>query len=477
MIRAPLLASTVAEHLGSVPDPWDVYAERARRYEIQLRGTQFETVRGPLHLEGYGVRVLRSIDGQTGVGFQASSDFEPASIRACVGAARDVASFNRFPAHHPELPERGGRAPPNPAILDADLWTDPLGALHQEATAILAAADSQRLAPPTFVTLRATLIESSIANSRGLATAYAHTAIEREVAVKSEGGPEGRPPGEYWFDEITRQTRRAGWETEMRDWHRFATDARRASPPPTGEYPVVLPSGVLSGILPPVLGFQFSAASALRGLGVPTGTVVGGDALDVTDDGSVDWALGSAPVDDEGTPQGTRPLIVAGRASAMVSDVLHANALSGTPTGNAIREGFELVANYWQKFTRTPSPATTTLVVRPGNGGSDEELLDQVDEGVWVQKLGWAIPDPVAATFGGEIRIGYRIHHGKLGEPVRGGTVGGPVMTRDGRPSMLNGVVAMGSRATRSVNLLCPTLAVRNLLVSGEELTDGSASG
>lgn len=479
MIRAPLLASAVAEKLPAIDLPWEVYAERARRFEIQLRGAQVEGTRGPLRLEGYGVRVLQGVEGQTGVGFQASTDFTEGGVRGVFEAARAAAKLNRFPAPHPDLPGKTGAVTTNPAILDDALWSDPTKALADEAASLLAAADALRLPPPTFATLRATLVETSIANCRGLTASYAHTVVEREIAVKSEGGPEGRPPGEFWVEQIGRRTGLDRLEEQVQSWHRYAADARRAATTPTGEFTVVLPPEMLSGILPSVLGFQFNAAAVLRGLSIPPGTVVGPESLEVMDHGSLDWAVGSSPVDDEGTPQRVRRLISQGRASETVNDILHADAVGGTPTGNAVRAfGSGVEIEYWQKFTRGPIPSTTTVVLAPGDGGSDEELVETVDDGIWVQQIGWANPDRVSGTFGGEVRIGYRIRRGKIAEPVRGGTVGGPVLTRDGRPSMLNGILATGSVPRPSRDLISPSLVVKNLIVSGEEpTTQGSSSG
>jgi predicted Zn-dependent protease len=469
MIRAPMLASAVAEKVGPLDLPWDVYAERARRYEVQLNGARVEMVRGPLRLEGYGVRVLREGDGQTGVGFQASSDFTDQGVRATADAARAATKFNRFPAPHPELPAPNRGSPASPQILDAELWSDPARALDEEVTALLGTTDALRLPPPTFATLRATLVETSLANSRGLEAAYAHTFVEREIAVKAEKGPEGRPAGEYWMDHLGRRARLESLEDQVRDWYRYAEDARQAVAPPSGETTVALPTDVLSGILPLVLGFQFNGAALLRGMAVPRDSVVGPERLDVADDGLLDWAVGSSPIDDEGTAQRTRRVIARGRAAETLTDVLHANALGAETSGNAVRFGRGLSGDYWQKFTRRPSPGSSTIVLAGGEGGSDDELIEAIDDGIWVQQLGWANPDVVGGTFGGEIRIGYRIRHGRLAEPVRGGTVGGAVVTRDGRPSMLNGILAMGSRARSSGTLQSPTLVVKNLTVSGDD--------
>jgi TldD protein len=478
MMRAPLLALAVAEKLAPLEVPWEVYAERSRRFEIQLSGSRVEMTRGPLRLEGYGIRVLSEVDDQTGVGFQASTDLSERGVRAAAEDARSVAQFNRFPAHRPELPLGVGGPATTPQIVDSALWADPALSLQKAADDLLAACDARRLPPPTFATIKATLVESSLANSHGMAASYTHTAVEREIAVKAEGGPEGRPPGEFWYEDTNRRIRLEGLEEKVAKWYRLAEDARRGVPPSVGEGVVVLPPEVLSGILPSVISFQFGGVAQLRGMGVAPGTVVGSDRLDVRDNGLLDWSIGSSPVDDEGTPQRVRHLISEGKAMETLTDVLHANALKIALTGNACRATtLGWGANYWRKFARRPTPDSSTIVLASGTGGSDSELIEQVEDGVWVEQLGWANPDRVAGTFGGEIRIGYRIRGGKLAEPVRGGTVGGAVLTRDGRPSLLNGIRAMGSVARSSGDFVGPTLVLGNLVISGDQSAATSGPG
>ena len=62
-------------------EPWEVFGERIRRYEVHLVGSKIEITRGPIVLEGYGIRLFRTRDGATGVGHQASNDFSEEGIR------------------------------------------------------------------------------------------------------------------------------------------------------------------------------------------------------------------------------------------------------------------------------------------------------------------------------------------------------------------------------------------------------------
>jgi predicted Zn-dependent protease len=464
------LAGPVADGLKGLASPWEVFAERTRRFEVHLTGSRVELTRGPMVLEGFGLRILRASDGQTGVGYSASMDFSPDGIRMAVEGAERLAPFNRFPAKHPELPTGSPPTGNGGKILDPALWSDPAGTLDRFAAALLAAFEGTKGAVPSFSSLRATLTETSIANSAGLSCAYAHTVAETEVAVKAFGGPEGRPPGEYWLTELGRRFEADSLPARAADWARFAEDARHAESPPNGALPVVFPAEVLTDILPGVLRFKFSAAAALRGLAVSPKSQLGPDGFEVVDDGMFDWGFASSPVDDEGTPQRRRRLITNGQASDLLCDVLHADALGTVTTASGSRSaGLDVSASFWRRFTRGPFPDAATLVIPAGNGGTDAEVVEQVDDGLWVQQIGWAQPDVLSGRFGGEIRIGYRIRHGKLAEPVRGGTVGGAVLAPDGAPSLLHDLSVIGSKPRLAGRLSSPTLLIRSLPVGGDD--------
>jgi predicted Zn-dependent protease len=464
------LAAGVADRLRGLPVPWDLYAERSRRFEIYVNGTQVELTRGPIVLEGFGLRLLTSNDGQTGVGYQASTDFSDEGIRSAIADAERFARFNRFPAKHPGLPSGRATVSNESKIVDSELWTDPSAALDRFGSALLAAFEGRQGVVPSFSSVKATLIETSLANSAGLAYAYAHTVVETEVAVKSFGGPEGPPPGEYWYRDVGRRLDSRPLPTFADEWSRYARDARYAKSPPNGAIPVVLPPEVLAEIIPTVVRFQFGAAARLRGLAVTPEAKVGAEGLDLFDDGRFDWGIGSSPVDDEGTPQRKRQLLSSGRAAELLFDVLHADALGASPTGNGARTaGLDLGTSSWRKFTRRPAPDASTIVLPAGSGGTDAEIIEQIDDGVWVQQIGWAFPSPLSGRFGGEIRLGYRIRHGRLAEPVRGGTVGGAVVATEGAPSLLHDLSAIGSNPRLTGSLSTPTLAIRSLPVSGDD--------
>lgn len=447
--------------------PWDLFVERARRYEIHLNGRSIEMIRGPIEIEGYGLRVLRSRDGATGIGFQASTDLSEPGVRSAFETAASLTQYSTFPAKKVDLPSPPNGALPSPEIRDPSLWDRPMESLQEYVHALLAAFDGRHGVAPSFGSVRATLSEATVANSVGLRASYAHTTVELEVAVKAEGGPEGPPPGEYWVNDTTRRLVADELPGQVEDWCRYAQDCRRAIPPPSGELPVVLPASVFAGILPPVIGFRFTGGARLSEIAPPIGSRWGSEALTVHDSGLVPWAVDSSPIDDEGTVQRDREVIRQGSVAGLLYDVLHAGVFETRSTGNALR-GFQGSGmRDWRRFLHAPDGASTTLVVSPGSGGSDAEVVETAKDGLWVQQLGWARPDRISGAFGGELRIGYRIRGGKLAEPVRGGTVGGIVVAPPDQPSLLANLASIGSRPTLFEGLYTPTVLVRPLTVAG----------
>jgi len=458
-------AFRVADHLAG-KEPWEVFGERIRRYEIHLSHNAVEMIRGPIALEGYDVRLFRPKDGTVGVGTQASNDFSPEGVKAAVQDAERSARYASFPTARLNLPSGRGATGGIVEVLDRGLWEYPMDSLESYVTVLRAAFEGRPRASLSFGSVRATLVETSICNSMGLRTGYGHTTVELEVGVKASGGPEGAAPGEYWLNDSDRRLRPMELPQRVEEWCKFAEDVHRGAPPPTGEMPVVLPAEVLSGILPIVCGGRLTGSARLRGAAVQRGTRLASELVTLQDDGRVAWAPMSSPVDDEGVPQRRRLLIDHGAASEILYDTLHAGAFDTHSTGS----GFRAASGFrpWYRFLQPPEVSPSTIVLDPGDGGKVEELVEAAHEGVWIQQIGWSSPDPVSGAFGGEIRLGYRIRNGKLEEPVRGGTVGGIAFAPEGVPSLMNRLQAIGSVSSFFEPVSAPPVLVSALTVGGE---------
>ncbi|MCI4351124.1 MAG: TldD/PmbA family protein [Thermoplasmata archaeon] len=459
-------AFDVADRIrGKTASPWDVYGERIRRFEIHLNGSEIEMVRGPVAFEGFGLRLIAPRNGGVGVGFAASSDRTPEGVDATLAAATGVSQHASFPAKRVEFTGSGAPGTADLDLVDRALWEDPVRTLESFSEKLLEAAGSTPGVEPSFGSIRGTLAEVTYANSAGAHSGYSHTLVELEVAVKASGGAEGAPPGEYWVNSRARHLDSRKLVDEARSWATKAEDARHAKAPPNGKLKVVFPASVLSEILPVALGFRMSGSAELRKMTPTPGTQVAADAVTVVDDGLLPGAVATAPHDDEGTPQRRGSLVDAGKSGETLYDLLHAEAAGRRTTGNGRRE--QPATPAWFRFVSPPSPAATTLSIRSGGGGSDAEMIEATGDGIWLDQLGWAFPDPVSTAFGGEIRLGYRIRNGKLAEPLRGGTVGGVILTQPSEMSFLKAVTAVGGVPSLIGNLHSPTLLVSNVDVAG----------
>ena len=445
---------------------WDIFGERAERYEVHLNGTTREMLRAPIRLEGVGLRVLRPREGKLGTGFAATSDRSPESLARAIEDAEATSRFSRFPAAQVELPSQATSSDAVDSV-DRAAWAKPLESLEAYVHELVSSFEGRKDVVASFGSVHLTLAESTLANSAGLEHRSSRTLVDLEVAVKAFGGPEGRPPGEYWVTSHGVRLDPSHLRGDVEAWCARAKDVRVAKPPRAGEQTVVLPPRVLTDVLPEILSFRLSGTAAIRGITPKPGESIGSERVTIWNDPKFPFGIGSSSVDDEGSPTSKQALVTSGRAEGTLFDLLHGSATGHPSTGSGLRDTMSYPS--WDFFTLAPNPMATTIVVGTGDVASDAELAEVAGEGIWVDQLGYAFPDPLSAAFGGEIRIGYRIRGGKIAEPLRGGTVGGVVVGGAGERSVLNSVVALGRQSQLTAHLSCPALVVEKMGVGGAD--------
>lgn len=446
--------------------PWEVFGERLQRYEVHLNGDRVEMRRAPIELEGYGLRLFLPGESTLGVGTASSTDLSDAGVDRSLADAEGAGKLGRFPARRIELPGPAGH-PASVEVVDRALRERPVETLETFVHDLLEAFHGRKDERPSFGSVRATVCEMTLANSEGLQRRYQHTLAEVEVAVKASGGAEGAPPGEYWTNLRERSLPSAeSLRRYAEHWCRVAEDVRHAEAPASGPTRVVLPATVLADILPAIVGYRLAGESQLRQMMPPVGSKVGAAHLQLYDDGLIPMAVGTAPFDDEGVGTARRALITQGAVAGSMNDVLHAAALGSQGSGNGHRDSAMFAA--WFHFATPLVPSSSTLDVPPGRGGSEEELLEAVGEGLLIDQLGYAFPDPISGAFGGELRAAYRIRKGRKAETIRGGTLGGVVFAPEGSPSLLTQVEAIGKQP-----LLVGGLRSASWLVDGMSVAGG----
>ena len=137
--------------------------------------------------------------------------------------------------------------------------------------------------------------------------------------------------------------------------------------------------------------------------------------LNISADATLPGGLGTFAWDDEGVRAQRSMLIEDGVLRAALSDRRSAAALGAHSSGAARADG----------FARQPIVRMTNVSIAPGEAGSLEELVSEVDEGIYMEtNRSWSIDDRrLNFQFGTE--IGREIRRGKLGRLVRNPTYAG----------------------------------------------------
>jgi TldD protein len=141
----------------------------------------------------------------------------------------------------------------------------------------------------------------------------------------------------------------------------------------------------------------------------------GSERLNISADATLPGGLGSFRWDDEGVEAKRLMLIEDGVLRATLSDRRSAAAIGAASSGAARADG----------FARQPIVRMTNVSIEPGDAGTLEELIADVDEGVYMEtNRSWSIDDRrLHFQFGTE--IAREIRGGTLGRLLRNPTYAG----------------------------------------------------
>lgn len=194
--------------------------------------------------------------------------------------------------------------------------------------------------------------------------------------------------------------------------------------PPDGSLPVVFTPSGLSAILLP-LEQALSGKTVLQGIS-PVGAKMGERLFDerfsLTDDPLISGRPGSRPVDDEGIPSATLPLIENGVVRGFVYDLETAARAGKTSTGHGARGTFG-----------KPHVAYSNLVLGTrdegrGTSGLGGGLLDGIADGLLVDDLiGVGQGNVIGGAFSHPVALAYRIERGEITGRVKDAAVAGNV--------------------------------------------------
>jgi PmbA protein len=140
------------------------------------------------------------------------------------------------------------------------------------------------------------------------------------------------------------------------------------------------------------------------------GDVVAHEGLTISDNGLSEGGLLSALVDDEGLPMQKTPLIEKGVLRSYLTDSYNAAQMGLESTSNGMRRGAREING---AFVSPVTCRTTTLEVLPSSKSVDD-IIGEIDKGVFIEHFAWPQVDPGSGSFSNEIRNAQLILNGEL---------------------------------------------------------------
>jgi PmbA protein len=171
--------------------------------------------------------------------------------------------------------------------------------------------------------------------------------------------------------------------------------------------------------------------------------------VNIVDNGRLPGGLASRPFDGDGTPTQRTLLVEGGVLRNYLNNTYTARKLGTRTTGNAQRG-----------IASPPDVGPTNLYLEPGPY-SPEEIIASIPAGLYVTDLiGFGV-NIVNGDYS-QGAAGLWIENGRFTHPVHEVTIAGSL------PSMLMNIEMIGNDLEPRAPVYCPTLKIRELVVSGE---------
>ena len=367
-------------------------------------------------MQGVALRVIKS--GR--VGFSSSTDTGESAAQELINAAVDSADMGEPAKFDLPGPAPGGKSAA-PLVYDdriAGLDADALIRMGQEIVDIIIECDPSIKCD---VQLERKVEDIAIANSNRGGGNYRKTTLTAMAgALLVEGNDifevfdmDGSCCSDFDHRSIAH---------EVLERVRLG---RRIAEVHTGRMPVLFTH---RGIMPLLMALQsaLSGKTALEGaspLAGRTGQQVIDPRVCICDDPTVDWALGSCPMDDEGVESRKTPLIEAGIVKGFYYDLQTAGRAGASSTGNGFRR-----AGAGDYFEGQPTSAMTNAMVAPGSESLDD-MIASIDDGIIVdQVMGAGQGNILTGDFSVNVHLGFKVEKGEIVGRVKDTMVAGNAM-------------------------------------------------
>lgn len=173
--------------------------------------------------------------------------------------------------------------------------------------------------------------------------------------------------------------------------------------------------------------------------------------LSIYSDGTIDYAEGSAPYDDEGVPLQRLPLVENGVLKNYYYDLHNAAEAGKESTGNGFRGSYHA----------SPAPGVSNLIIPEGNT-SFSDMVKDLKTGIIVdQVLGLGQGNVLSGSFSNNVQLGYKIENGKITGRVKNVMIAGNAF------EVLKEIIAVGDEVDWKSGRYCfPHICVKSISVA-----------
>jgi PmbA protein len=224
----------------------------------------------------------------------------------------------------------------------------------------------------------------------------------------------------------------------------------------SGKMPVIFtPKAALVLILPIVSGLNGKMVlKKISPLAAQKNKKLWNDLLTLYSDGTINFALGSAPFDDEGVEMKRIPLVKKGEIKNFYYDLQTAGIAGVESTGNGLRTGLQ----------SEPVPGISNLVMKEGKV-SFKEMIKDISEGIVIdQVLGLGQGNIISGAFSNNVQLGYKIEKGKIVGRVKNVMISGNAIEE------LKNIAALGDKSKWiSGKYKFPHIYLKSLSVSAKK--------
>jgi PmbA protein len=201
----------------------------------------------------------------------------------------------------------------------------------------------------------------------------------------------------------------------------------------SGKMPVIFtPDAALVLILPLIMGLNGKMVlKKISPLSDKKGEKMWSELFSLDSDGTIDFALGSAPFDDEGVKMKRLPLVEKGAIKNFYYDLQTAGIAGVESTGNGIRESIH----------SGPAPEVSNLIMKEGNVPFLEMVKD-IKQGIIIdQVLGLGQGNIISGAFSNNVQLGFKIENGQIVGRIKDVMIAGNALQE------LNNIIALGNKA------------------------------